>query len=191
MSAGDIAQLVGLLLAAVGLTFTGLQTARAGKQLALNTLQTERQRREHRIAQIVHLHERLYDDPELQEMYRMLERGWNFEASPAHMQTQADRRSEEQLDKLLGLFQVAAYMSKHDLLEFDELGLIAYEYLTVHQNPGVQRYLQLVEDSNKARQMKISPVPDFREVGNQLQEQYHYTPIPPDWRPPQQSPAST
>jgi len=184
MSAGDIAQLVGLLFAAVGLMFTGQQAGRARKQLALNAAQTERQRKEQRVAQIVHLHERLYDDPDLQAMYRMLERGWRYEPSAVPEQDGAGRGLEEQLDKLLGLFQVAAYLYRHDLLEVDELGLIAYEYLTVHQNPGVQDYLRLVEESNTYRGMDIQPVPDFRAVGDELQQRYRYVPIPAEWRRP-------
>ena len=61
MSAADLGQIIALLIAATGLFLTALQIAR--------------QRREQRMGQIIRLHECLYNDHELQEMYRRLERG--------------------------------------------------------------------------------------------------------------------
>lgn len=165
----DVAQIVALLIAAVGLFVTATQVWM--------------QRREQRIGQIMRIHERLYDDAEIQAMYRRLERGLGYPIHPTDAVEQVEHdRLEEQLDKLLGLFQVAARLYQMRLVVAEELDLIAYEYLTVHQNPDVQDYLTAVEASNKARRMQIEPVRAFREVGDLLQDKYHYKPVPPGWR---------
>jgi len=168
MPAADLGQIIALLIAATGLFLTALQIAR--------------QRREQRMGQIIRLHERLYNDQELQEMYRRLERGEPYPVYPDPRETTPHARLEEQLDKLLGLFEVAARLRQLHLIGDDELDLIAYEYLTVHQNPGVQEYLDIVAQSNEARGMRIEPVKAFREVGDVLQTRYRYTPVPSHWR---------
>ena len=168
MPAADLGQIIALLIAATGLFLTALQIAR--------------QRREQRMGQIIRLHERLYNDQELQQMYRRLERGEAYPAYPDPREPTPHTRLEEQLDKLLGLFEVAARLRKLHLIGDDELDLIAYEYLTVHQNSGVQEYLDIVAQSNEARGMRIEPVRAFREVGDALQARYQYTPVPSDWR---------
>ena len=149
MPAADLGQIIALLIAATGLFLTALQLAR--------------QRREQRMGQIILLHERLYNDDDLQQMYRRLERGERYPVYPEPGETTPHTRLEEQLDKLLGLFEVAARLRQLSLIGDDELDLIAYEYLTVHQNPGVQEYLDIVVRSNQARGMRIEPVKAFRE----------------------------
>lgn len=164
-------QIVALLIAAAGLFLTALQVAR--------------QRREQRMHQIIRLRERLYDDSALEQMYRRLERGWEYPVYPDRPgDTETHDRLEEQLDKLLGLFDMVARLYQLRVIRDEELELVAYEYLTVHQNPGVQRYLQAVAASNQARGMRIEPVKAFREVGDLLHERYRYAPIPSHWRPP-------
>ncbi|HSK95773.1 MAG TPA: hypothetical protein VK891_04070, partial [Euzebyales bacterium] len=138
----DVGQIIALLIAAAG--------------LFLSAGQVRMQRREQRMGQIVHLYERLYDDPAIQAMYRRLERGLGYPLHPtASVPAAQHDRLEEQLDRLLGLLQIAARLYQMRLVAADDLDAIAYEYLTVHQDPDVQAYLDAVQASNRARGMDI------------------------------------
>ena len=139
------------------------------------------------MALITRLHERFYDDPDMQHIYRHLERGGelSFERHGVGVLPGTlyffDDTTERQIDKVLGLLEVAARMYKLDLVGDDEIALIAYEYLTIHQNPGIQVYLRSVEASHSHLRREFQPVPYFREVGDSLQAQFQFSPTPQDW----------
>jgi hypothetical protein len=154
--------------------------------LLLNAYQLSRQRKEQRMTQITRLHERFYDDPDIQHVYRLLERGGtlSFDHPPGTKPGTLyfyDDMTERRLDKVLGLFEIVARMYKLGLLGDDEIALLAYEYLTVHQNPGIQDYLELVEKSHEHLQREFRPVPYFRDVGDTLQARYRFRSTPPSW----------
>jgi hypothetical protein len=137
----------------------------AGGGLFLNAIQIARSTRQRRVKQVSDAFLKLYDDEELRDLYYQIEYG-KFEYSDDFHGTQ----DEKHLDRLLALLDSLAKLRKMKLLQPQDLDLIAYEFLQVHQDESVQKYIDFLDGLFAERGVKLKPYHHFCEVGEELEK---------------------
>ncbi len=74
---------------------------------------------------------------------------------------------ERQLDKLLCLFETVAKLYKLNNITRKDMTILEYQFKVIFQNPGVQGYLDFIENWCINNQL-IFPYSSFRQVGQML-----------------------
>ena len=150
LTVGDLIQAIAVLLAAAGLVFSALQTKRANRQS--------------RAQQVIDLHGRFLDDPALVDAYYKIEYQ-EFEYGDGFHGSEL----EKHVDRLLQCFENMATLVDAGVLEASDLDPVAYHYLVIYQDAGVQRYFQWLDEWYVQRGMDETPFGVFRKVGVQLE----------------------
>ena len=143
---GDLIQAVALLVAAGGLILTAIETRRSARQ--------------RRVQQIVELQHQFYSDADLMDAYYLIEYGefeydGNFHGS----------KLEKSMDRLLVHFESIASLYEAKVVSARELDIVAYNYLVIYQNRGIQQYFDWLDSWYKTRGIKEQPFGTFRAVG--------------------------
>lgn len=153
ISVSDILSLVGIVIASVG--------------LYLNAATMWRSNRQKRAEFIIEIKSTMFADSEMMDIYYRMEYGKfkynkNFHGS----------NDERCLDELLGLLDNIAKLWIMGNVKIDDVGLIAYEYLMIYQNPEVKKYFTYLDDWFDKRGIAMIPFDALRKLGVVLEKQY-------------------
>ena len=149
----EIVQIVATMLAAFGLFLTAYQISRTVK--------------EKRIDRVDKVRQLVFGDSDVSDIYYQLEYGSfvydeNFHGS----------KTEIQLDKLLCLFDTLAKQVEMKLLNMHDLDLVAYEYLVIYHDKGIQSYLNFLDSWTDTRGLKRPQFEAFRKIGILLENEH-------------------
>lgn len=119
-------QTAALLIAAMGLLFSAVETRRATRQ--------------RRIQQLVNLQHQFYSDEAMLETYYLIEYGDfiytdNFHGSDL----------ERKIDRLVVHFENIANLFQAKVVSLSELDIVAYNYLVIYQNVEMQNYFSWLD----------------------------------------------
>lgn len=151
ITTGDLIQAAALLVAALGLVLTALETRRSARQ--------------RRVQQIVDLQSKFYGDPDLMEAYYSIEYDRFVYDESFH-----GSELEKKVDRLLVHFENIGGLFQEGVVSLRELDFVSYNYLMIYQNEQVKRYLEWLDQWYLERGMKEVPFCSFREVGASLEK---------------------
>lgn len=148
----DLAQVLATFIAAIGLWITGVQFRRTVTQK--------------RIEQVTGAFHTISADKDLWGLYYKIEYG-AFEYNERFHGSDDERN----LDRILTILDSVARQVELRLLKVEDLELIAYEYLMIYQNTGVNNYLeQWLDGWFQEKEINIKPYGAFRRIGETLKK---------------------
>jgi hypothetical protein len=157
---GNIANMIAALAAATGLLLTAW-TLRAGNF----------QRRVRIVSDAL---SSLYEDDHIREIYYKIDYS-SFEYDPTKFHGSEEERK---LDHLLAKLNILAKQYEIGLIQTSDLEIMRYEYLMVHENEEVQKYLTHLDGWFKTKKLTTPPFHSFRQLGQVLREQGQTTSEP-------------
>jgi hypothetical protein len=152
----DWLAIAGLFLAAVG--------------LFLNFDQQRKSNRQRRTSYISDLLQKIYDEKDLAKIYYSVEYG-EFEYTDQFHGSE----TEIEVDRLIVNFDILAKKFDLGLVKIEDFDLIAYEYLVLYQNRGLQQYFKFLDGYFDEKGIKAKPFGGFRKLGLILEKKHsHY-----------------
>ena len=146
----DWAQVIGVIVAGIGLLFTAREIRRSSRQ--------------RRLEAVAKVRGQIFGEEDIQEIYYQLEYQ-EFKYSPNFHGS----KEEKSMDRLLGLLDSIAKEVEVGLLEVNDLELVGYEYLITYQDREVQKYFDFLDAWYVERGISQKPFESFRSVGRQLE----------------------
>lgn len=142
-----------------------LSATLAATGLCLNWWQMRKNNMQRRAEYLVNMRNKYMSDPEMLEIHYQIEYS-KFEYKEFH-----GSPTERKLDKLLYFYESVARLRLMKNITDDDIGMFAYELLSVYRNEEVKKYLSFLDDSFAKRGFKLTPFRAFRQVGEQLKGQ--------------------
>ena len=130
---GDSISIVLLIVTAIGIIFTGMQLKQT-KDI-------------NRAILVKELYLFFYKDKAIREIFYKIE--WSNYSLDERMKL--DTKEEQQVDALLSFFEVICDMFYRKVLTKDDLKIFDYEMYRTYEHPGVQEYLEFLEEWQKER----------------------------------------
>ena len=145
----ELAQILAVLFAAIGLFFTGFQMWQANKQ--------------RRISRVDDARKEFYSNKLVQDLYYRIEYdqfeyGKDFHESP----------DEKTLDYMLSIFDALAKQIEMGLLSERDLELMSYEYRVVYRNSEMEKYFAFLDDWYNHNELPSQAFKSFRNIGSTL-----------------------
>ena len=141
-----------------------LATVFAGIGLLATAYQIRKASRRDRVQRVAEYARDLFDDPDLRETYYRVEYG-KFQYDKSFHESE----TEQKIDNLLGRLDSLAKQVQMGAVELEDLDLVAYRFVTVYQDRGVQDYFRFLDGWYKERRLSRVPFHAFREVGARLE----------------------
>ena len=150
LSIGDLLTVCVLLIASTGLFLNLFQMRRGYKQRSSEY--------------IITLYNHFVSDKDIMSIYYKIDYG-NFEFDENFQES----KEEKQLDKLLGHLENIARLYDSKNITYEDLKVVAYEYVVVYKDKSVKAYLKFLDDWCKSRGIKARPYRIFEKVGKMLE----------------------
>ena len=151
---GDSISIVLLIVTAIGIIFTGMQLKQT-KDI-------------NRAILVKELYLFFYKDKAIREIFYKIE--WSNYSLDERMKL--DTKEEQQVDALLAFFEVICDMFYRKVLTKDDLKIFDYEMYRTYEHPGVQEYLEFLEEWQKERNIGES----FRSFKRYCEEKSNPSP---------------